>query len=230
MLAKIKDLPKETRPRERLLNFGVENLSLSELLEIIVVQGSNDLSVTEIARNLLAKYSSLENLFKASVIELCSTSGIGFAKAAQIKAALELGKRFYSENANIGKSVFNSSDAFELASTNLKGKTKEHLLLFCLNTRNALIGRAHIVSVGTLNGSLIHPREIFNIAISQSAAAILLAHNHPSGDASPSSQDLEATTQIHKAGMVMGIPLVDHLIVANKACLSMQEVYPNVFS
>jgi DNA repair protein RadC len=223
-------IPKYERPRERLDKLGAQSLSLQELLTIILGQGNKKESVHEITKQIIVNYGDVQNLSAASVNDLCKVKGVGYAKAAQLKASIELGKRFYAQKIKEdSKYVLTSAQAFELANYFLKDKKKEHLLLFCLDTHGKLIKDPEILSIGTLDASLVHPREIFNSAIQQNASRIMLAHNHPSGFSDPSPQDIEVTKQIFKAGLIMGIQLIDHIIVGSNSFQSIHEIKPEIF-
>ena len=226
----IRDAPIYERPRERLAALGPGSLSLQELIQIILSQGSRKGSVVYVAQALVKKYATLHGLHQASVIDLCQIPGIGYAKAIQIKAALELGIRLQNE-LDLPKSseIVNSKEAYKVARSYLEHKIKEQVMLFNLDVHGRLINTPEILSVGILDSSLIHPREIFNAAISNHAAKIILAHNHPSGDSSPSVQDIEITGQIFEAGMILGIPLVDHLVIGNNEYNSIRELEPELF-
>ena len=227
----IRDLPVQERPRERLQSLGATSLSVQELFEIIIANGSRSGSVHKISNDLIAKYSSLESLDNASLSELCQIKGVGRAKAVQIKAAVELGKRLSAEvHKNSVSQILTSRDAYNLGLYYLKNKKKEHLLLFCMDVHGKLIGNPETVSVGVLDCSLIHPREIFNHAIKNFSAKIILAHNHPSGSSVPSVQDLEVTKQIYSAGLVMGIELLDHIVIGNQEYHSIRQDHGEIFS
>lgn len=227
---KLRDLPQAEKPRERLLKLGAGSLSMRELLEIILSQGNRKESVTEIATKIIDKYPSWNGIDSASIQELQSVKGVGTAKAAQIKAAFEFGKRFYAESVEPrSNSVLNTQQAYFLCQGYFKHKKKEHLMLFCLDVRGRLISEPEILSVGTLDCSLIHPREIFGTAMKKHASRILLAHNHPSGSIEPSDADIEVTKQVYRSGEIMGIQLLDHLVVGADSFTSIQEYSPAVF-
>ena len=227
----IRDLPVAERPRERLQTFGARSLSMHELLEIIIANGGRSGSVHKISSELVSKYQSLENLDHASVGELCEVNGVGYAKAVQIKAAVELGKRLHAEvQKSSSNQILTSSDAHKLSAYYLKNKKKEHLLLFCLDVHGKLIGKPETISVGVLDCSLIHPREIFNCAVRNFAAKIILAHNHPSGSSVPSPQDIEVSRQIYQAGLIMGIELLDHIVIGESEYTSIRQDHAEVFA
>ncbi|TSC65409.1 MAG: DNA repair protein RadC [Candidatus Doudnabacteria bacterium Gr01-1014_77] len=226
----IQDLPKSERPRERLESLGCVSLSLRELLEIVMAKGSGNSSVLTVAQDLVSKYPSLESLHQASLKDLQQIKGVGFAKAAQIQAALELGRRLHLESTKpLSKSIFNVLEAYKMCSGYLRHKKKEHLMLFCLDSRMRLCSEPEVISIGNLVGSLIHPREVFEAAIKAHAAQMLLAHNHPSGSSTPSDPDIEVTKQIYDAGKLMGIELVDHIVVCADEYTSIREFAPDLF-
>jgi DNA repair protein RadC len=226
----VRDLPVYDRPRERLCAFGSGSLSVQELIAIVVSSGSPKRSVLNITQDLLSHFDSLNKLNLASIKELCAVPGIGKATAARIKAVLELGSRFKAEEYKPKSSeILNSEAAYQAVSSYLRGKKKEHLILFCLDVRNRLITEPEVVSVGTLDCSVVHPREVFSSAIKNLASKIIIAHNHPSESSNPSAQDLEITKQLWEAGNVLGIPLVDHLVITSKHYCSIRERYPDTF-
>ncbi len=230
MRLKICDLPQLEKPRERLFNYGAEALSMRELLEIILGHGSEHASVDEIAGSLISRFPNWQSLAQAESWELANVRGIGKAKAAQLKASFELGRRFSQEKIQPASgSILNAQDAFNLCRTYLKDKKKEHLMLFCLDVRCRLITSPEIVSVGILDCSVLHPREIFGAAIKKSAANILIAHNHPSGSAEPSDADIEVSRQLVKSAAILAIPLVDHIVVGQSDYISIRQKYPEVF-
>lgn len=228
----IRDLPTVDRPRERLHSFGASSLSLQELIDVILGHGgSSSGSVSDITREILTKYKSLEDLDNASISDLRGVKGVGYVKAIQIKAAFELGKRLQLEYVQPKSgNIFNSKDAFLLTERYLKNEKKEHLLLFCLDSRSRLISEPQTLSIGTLDASLIHPREIFVSAIKNYASRVILAHNHPSGSSVPSPADLEVTRQVVSAGKIVGIPLLDHIVVGKNEYSSIGQLSPDIFS
>ncbi|GAC1414077.1 MAG: DNA repair protein RadC [Candidatus Doudnabacteria bacterium] len=228
----IRDLPAVDRPRERLRNFGAPALSLQELLDVIIGHGGvNSGSVLNITQEIFSKYQTLGELNDASINDLRAIKGLGIVKAIQIKAAFELGKRLQIEYIQPKSgNIFNSKDAFLLSEKYLKKEKKEHLLLFCLDSRSRLICNPLTLSIGTLDASLLHPREIFVTAIKNYSSRIILAHNHPSGSSVPSPADLEVTEQVIKAGKIVGIPLIDHIVVGNREYTSIGQHSPILFS
>jgi len=219
----IHDLPISERPRERLQKFGAEALSAQEILALILGRGIAGESVMVTAQRLLSQFGSLKGIASASVEELSQVKGIGIAKASQIKAAFELANRLegYSE-AGAKPVVKTPDDVVGLVRGRLKGKKKEHFLALLLDTRNQLIKVAEI-SVGSLDSSLVHPREVFKEAIAATAASVVFAHNHPSGDPTASEDDIRLTKRLAEAGEIVGIDVLDHIIIGDKNFLSLKR-------
>ena len=219
---KIKDLPKIERPREKLVAKGAENLKDSELLAILLRTGRAGKNVIEIASQILAK-NSKKRLLQMNYQDLLKISGIDSAKAVTLLAAFELSKRVLEVNDTSSPTISNAKDAVAQL-TDLRDLKKEHFVVLYLNARHQLVHK-ETVSIGTLNANLVHPREVFEPAIKHSAANIIVAHNHPSGDSKPSEDDLEITKRLTEAGKIMGIEIADHIIVAKNSHLSFKEEY-----
>ncbi len=219
----IHDLPVSERPRERLQKLGIEALSAQEILALILGRGVAGESVMVTAQRLLSRFGSLKGIASASVEELSEIKGIGVAKASQIKAAFELANRLegYLE-AGEKPLVKTPDDVVGLVRGRLKGKKKEHFLALLLDTRNKLIKVAEI-SVGSLDSSLVHPREVFKEAISATAASVIFVHNHPSGDPTASEDDIKLTKRLAEAGKIVGIDVLDHIIISDKNYLSLKR-------
>jgi DNA repair protein RadC len=218
----VHDLPKAERPRERLKQFGPEALSAQELLALIIGRGVSKKSVVTIAQELLIKFGNIKTISEATIEELCQIKGIGFAKAVQIKACFELGKRKDLEPELKDFDIKEPQGVVKAIRASIKDKAKEHFKLILLNTRNKIIGIS-TVSIGTLNTSLAHPREIFKEAIIHNAMSVVLAHNHPSNDPEPSEDDLTMTKRLIEAGKILGIEVLDHIIVAKTGFFSFKE-------
>jgi len=216
----VRDLPRPERPRERLQRFGPEALSAQELLALVIGRGVPKKSVMSIAQELLAKFGNIKAISQASIEELSQIKGIGLAKAAQIKACFELGRREELEPELKNFDIKDPESVVRAIRASIKDKAKEHFKLILLNPRNKIIGISTI-SIGTLNASLVHPREVFKDAITHSAASVVLAHNHPSGDPEPSEDDLKITKKLVDAGKILGIEVLDHIIIAKNGFKSL---------
>jgi DNA repair protein RadC len=218
----IHDLPPSERPRERLKNHGPSALSGGELLALIIGRGVAGSSAVVIAQEVLKRFGNLMAVSTATLEELSEIKGIGLAKATQIKAAFELGRRQDVEEDLSHHSITDPAILVKAIRKGLRDKTREHFKLVLLNTRNKIIGISTI-SVGTLNASLVHPREVFKDAVSHSAASIILAHNHPSDDPEPSDDDLSLTRRLADAGRLMGIEVLDHIIITRNGYTSFKQ-------
>jgi DNA repair protein RadC len=219
----IRDLPLSERPRERLQKFGAEALSAQEILAVLLGRGVAGESVMVTVQRLLSQFGSLKGIADASVEELSQVKGIGLAKAAQIKAAFELSSRLggYAE-AGDKPIVKTPEDVASLVRGRLRGKKKEHFMALLLDSRNQLIKMAEI-SIGSLDASLVHPREVYKEAISASAASVIFVHNHPSGDATASEDDIKLTKRLAEAGEIVGIDVLDHIIIGDKNYFSLKR-------
>jgi len=217
------DLPADERPRERLVKYGVESLSLQELLSLIFGRGVKGESVVSISQKLISAFNSLDQLSEASTEELKEIKGLGLAKACQLKACFEISRRLKKEeNLSKNKIINSPKDLFPLLKEKIINFHKEYFMVVSLDNRNKVIN-VDTVSVGTLNSSLIHPRETFEVAIKNHAAAIIICHNHPSGELKPSEDDLIITENLVKAGKLLGIDLSDHLIITKDGYFSFKE-------
>lgn len=204
-------MPKQNRPRERFLKYGPEVLSDAELFAIFLRTGTIGENVTDMSNRLIAEYG-LDKLFDCSLKELQKIKGIGPGKAMQVLAMSELGKR-YKDSQRPVKKINCAEDVFNLFHERLKDKKEEHFYILMLNTQNNVIGEERI-SIGILDASIVHPREVFKPAIRNSASKIILVHNHPSGDCFPSGDDLKITKKLTGFGNNLGIKVVDHIILA----------------
>lgn len=208
---KLKALPINELPRERLLQYGASSLSNEELLSIIFRTGVKDLSVKEVSGNVLSTIENINELANISVDELASIKGVGIVKAITLLASLELGKRVYSNPLNKGTLLNNTLAVHETFKSLFKSLLQEKFVVIYLNTKKELIGY-DILFIGTLDSTAFHPREVLRGAIKRSASAIIVMHNHPSGNVNPSNNDILLTRQLMKSCEVVGIPLIDHLI------------------
>ena len=217
----IHDLPNEERPRERLIKFGEQALSAQELLQVILGRGVAGESVAVMAQKLLTQFGSLQKIAEASIEELSSIKGIGLAKATQLKAVFEIGRRISTQTPSYkSKELTDPKKAYHIIKCKLKDYHKEHFYIIALNSRNHSIAE---VSVGSLNASIVHPREVFAEAIKNKAASVIFAHNHPSGDPEPSEEDLAITKRLTEAGKILGIEIVDHIIAGKSGYFSFKE-------
>ncbi len=218
----IHDLPVAERPRERLQKYGAESLSAQEIITVLLGRGISGESVMLTAQRLLQKFEGPGGIAAASVEELSQVKGIGLAKACQLKAAFELARRVESgENAE-RPLIKTPEDVARLATSRLKEKKKEYFLAIMLDTKSRLIKLADI-SIGSLDSSLVHPREAFREVISSCAASVIFVHNHPSGDATPSDDDIKLTRRLAQAGKIIGIEVLDHVIIGGDRFLSLKR-------
>jgi DNA repair protein RadC len=214
---KIKDLAKVDRPREKLEKYGPDKLTNPEILAVLLGSGIKGLNVIELSKKIV-KMIERTGANRISLGNLLKERGLGKAKALQVIAALEIGKRL---NSGQKPEILSAEDVWKLCIDTHSSK-KEHFIAFYLDTQNRLIER-QIVSIGTLNASLVHPREVFEPAVVLHAASIIVAHNHPSGDIKPSDDDLAITRRLIEAGKVLGIELVDHIIFSTSGFLSLKD-------
>jgi len=215
---KIKDLPKIERPREKLIQYGPARLSNSELLAIILRSGKKGENVIDLANKILKKFKT-ENLPATSFDELKSFPGLGPVKACEILACFELGRRLLK--GKVAGLYLKPEDVWKEL-RDIRDHKKEHFVIFFLDSRNQEIKR-EVISVGSLNANLVHPREVFEPAVKNLAAQVILAHNHPSGDAEPSEDDLKLNKRLVEAGEILGIQVIDHIIITKNGYLSFKE-------
>lgn len=218
----IRDLPQGERPRERLLHFGAGALSTAELLAIILRVGASGENVMRVAEKMLARHEGLPGLAQATIHELCEDKGVGEAKAIQVKAALELGRRLLVAAPHERPQVRAPSDAANLLLAEMSLLAQEHLRTVLLDTRNRVISIPTIY-VGSLNAASIRVGEVFREAIRSNCAALIVVHNHPSGDPTPSPEDIQVTRLLVEAGSLLSIDVLDHLIIGQQRFVSMKE-------
>lgn len=217
------DLPSEERPRERLKKFGPEVLSAQELLALILGRGIKGEPVMMLSQKLLSKFGNLRKVAEASLEDLREIKGLGLAKAAQIKACLEIARRINQEEGIENKRrLLTPEYVFKLLKPKIVQYNKEHFVVVSLDSRNNVIG-IDTISIGTLNANLVHPRETFEAAIARHASQVIVAHNHPSGDVEPSQGDIDTTKRLKEAGELLGIEVIDHLIISKKDFFSFKS-------
>ena len=217
----IHDLPKEERPRERLVKFGEQALSAQELLQVILGWGIAGESVAVTAQKLLTQFGDFQKLSGASIEELSAIKGIGLAKATQLKAVFEVGRRVSTQTPSYKSKELNDPEkVYRLLKNKLKDYHKEHFYIIPINSRNFSIAE---ISIGSLNASIVHPREVFAEAIKNKAASVIFAHNHPSGDPEPSEDDLIITKKLVESGKILGIEIIDHIIITKSKFFSFKE-------
>lgn len=220
----IKELPESERPREKLVEYGAKELSNSELLAILIRTGSRESSALDLAHQLLRVIpDGIVSLGDSHVEEITKVKGLGECKAAQILAAVELGKRIVLENTKDRKKITSPLDVVDFFMADMSRLKKEHFKITMLDTKNNIIGIEE-VSIGNLNSSIVHPREVFKQAIKRSSSAIILVHNHPSGDPSPSREDINITKRLVECGDLLGIRVLDHIIIGDKRHISLKEM------
>ena len=219
----IKDLPKGDLPRERLIKYGAKYLSDEELLAIVLRTGTKNVNVKTLAQNILKEYDGIKNLKNLSIHKATKINGLGLVKAVTLLASLELGKRVYETyDIKTNLLVNNASVVFNYFSRIISLEKQEHFLVLFLDHQKKLISYK-ILFIGTLNESIVHPREVFKEAFLNSSSAIILVHNHPSGVVTPSKADDEITSNLAQIGELMGIKVLDHVIVSENKFYSYVE-------
>ena len=217
------DIPENERPKEKLLRYGAESLSNPELLAIVLRTGTKGENVLNLSQKIIAELNGLNGILNASVKEMTKIKGVKEAKASQILAIAELFRRFNTyKSFNEFKRITSPREVANMLYGEMGASNQEVLKLIILNTKNEVI-KIKDVFKGSLNSSLVHPREIFNEAIRSSAASIIICHNHPSGDPTPSSEDIKVTTRINESGEIIGIKLIDHIIIGRNNYVSLKE-------
>jgi DNA repair protein RadC len=219
----VKDLPLDDRPREKLMLRGPQNLSDAELIAILLRTGKKGKSVISVAQEMVSVHRNLTILASKTLSDLMKTGGIGKDKAATLLAAFELSRRIQSQSKWFSeKKVTSPKDVADIFIPLLRDEVKEKFLLVCLNSANKII-TYEIISVGNLNSSVVHPREVFKAAIDHRSASIILLHNHPSGNPEPSNEDIAITRKIVESGIILDIPVFDHIIIAGNIYTSFVE-------
>jgi DNA repair protein RadC len=218
----LREVPSEERPRERMLQFGAHALSNAELLAILLRTGTYSESAVRLAQRILSECGDLRSLVDMSKDQLTQIKGIGNAKALQIQASIELGKRLARSTMNEAVTIRSPENVADLMREELRYLQKEHFVCLFLNTKNHVIGQ-ETLSMGSLNASIVHPREVFRAAIKRSSASIVCVHNHPSGDPTPSPEDIQLTHRLTEAGSIIGIEVLDHIIIGDHKFVSLKE-------
>lgn len=221
-LYSIQHLPEEERPRERLMHGGAESLSTTELIAIILGSGSKEKPVLQLAHEVIGRFGGLRALAEATLAELLEIKGIGLAKAIQLKAAFNLGMRASKQAITPKYKIEHPSHAYYLIKEELEHEKREHFVVILQDVKGFVICH-EVVSIGSLSQTLVHPREVFYPAVRHKASSLIVAHNHPSGDPTPSPQDYELTKALVEASRLMSIPLHDHLIIGQQGYLSLRQ-------
>ncbi|WP_195576360.1 RadC family protein [Paenibacillus sp. 1001270B_150601_E10] len=218
----LKDLPEEDRPRERMMHAGSEALSHTELLAILLRTGTKNESALLVAQRILNHIGSLHKLADMSYMELTEIKGIGTAKALQLLAGLELGRRMARSRMDEQAVIRRPQDAAHLVMESMRYYKREHFICLFLNSKNKVLAQ-ETISIGTLDASLVHPREVFRAAIRHSSASVVCLHNHPSGDPTPSEEDIWITKRLMEAGELVGIEVLDHIVIGDQRYVSLKE-------
>ncbi|MGN1401316.1 MAG: DNA repair protein RadC [Bacillus sp. (in: firmicutes)] len=218
----IRDFPESEKPRERFIRNGPQSLSNKELLALLLRTGTKNESVLQLSERLIAHFDGLRMLKDASIEEMISINGIGEAKAIQILAAVEFGRRITNLCYDDRFVICSPEDCANYCMNDMRFLSQEHFVCLYLNTKNQVLHRQTIF-IGSLNASIVHPREVFKEAFRRSAASIICLHNHPSGDPTPSREDIEVTKRLVECGELIGISVLDHLIIGEKKYVSLKE-------
>lgn len=218
----IHQLPENERPRERLLRYGPESMATAELIAIILGSGMKGRSVLELAQEIVVRFGTIQGLANATIQELCLIKGLGQAKALQLKAACSLGLRLSQYAVSVKYRIENPIHAYHLIKDELEHEKRELFMIILQDTKGYVINR-HVIAIGTLCNSLVHPREVFHPAIRHNAASLILVHNHPSGDPTPSQEDNALTQALIEVGRLIGIPVHDHLIIGEQSYVSLRQ-------
>jgi DNA repair protein RadC len=218
----LRDVPQNDRPRERFIQNGPQSVSNQELLAILLGTGTKEESVLQLANRLLVYFEGLRMLKDTSLEELMAVKGIGKAKAVQLLASVELGRRIHNLTFEDRYVIRSPEDGAKYVMEELRFLSQEHFVCLYLNTKNQVMHK-QTVFIGSLNASIVHPREVFKEALRRSAASLICVHNHPSGDPTPSREDIEVTRRLVECGQMLGIEVLDHLIIGEKKYVSLKE-------
>ncbi|WP_406659595.1 DNA repair protein RadC [Methanolobus sp. ZRKC3] len=217
----IHDMPEDERPRERLLKYGSDALSNAELLAIILRTGSRKENVVNMCARILSEYN-IKQLSQANVVKLTRIHGIGTAKAAQIAAVFELARKREGFTDEPKRRIRSPADVYSLLYPKMREQKREKLVALLLDTKNQVI-REETISIGSLNANIVHPREVFKAALIESSASVILSHNHPSGDPTPSREDISVTEKLVEGGKMLGIDVLDHVIIGDGRYVSLKD-------
>lgn len=218
----IRDFPEEERPRERFEQSGPESLSNHELIAILLRTGTKEESVLQLSNRLLTNFEGLRLLKDATLDEITAIKGIGKAKAIQVLAAVEIGRRISNLAYDDRYVIRSPEDCANYVMNDMRFLSQEHFVCLYLNTKNQVLHKK-TVFIGSLNASIVHPREVYKEALRRSAASVICLHNHPSGDPTPSREDIEVTKRLVESGKIIGIELLDHLIIGENKFVSLKE-------
>jgi DNA repair protein RadC len=218
----IKDIPNNERPRERLIKYGVDSLSNEELLSIIISSGTKDKSCKEVSLEILKYFESIDNMKNSNINNLSNINGIGLSKACNILASIEFGKRVYRSSNNNSLRLINSSMIYDYIKDDVMDKKQEYFYAIYFDNKQRVIDKK-LLFIGTINKSVVHPREVFKYAYLCSASTFAIVHNHPSGDITPSKEDIDITNALFELGKVNKIPLIDHIIIGSKNYYSFND-------
>lgn len=218
----IRDLPRDQRPRERLLSYGASTLSDTELFAILLRVGSAQESVIRLAERLLHHFRSIKGIAQATADDLACVKGIGPAKACELLAALEIGKRLAAFSDAPRPTIRRPDDVYQLVGSEMRYLSQEQFRTVALDTKGGVI-KTKMVTQGSLNSSIVEAREVFRDAISCNAASLIAVHNHPSGDPAPSAEDISLTKRLVEAGSIIGIDVIDHIVVGDGRWISLKE-------
>lgn len=219
---KMNELASHQKPRERMLNYGASHLSHAELLAILINTGRKGYSSLDIANELLKSISNLKDLKQLSINDLNKIKGVGLYKALTLKAAFELGERMHSGSIDDKIQINSPKDVADFMMGKMEHLMQEKFIALFLNSKNIII-KQKTIFMGTLNSAIVHPREIYSEAVKCASNAIIVLHNHPSGDTAPSKEDIKTTNRLRECGDILGIPLLDHVIIGDHTYLSMVE-------
>lgn len=218
---RIQDIPEEERPRERLIRNGPESLSNAELLGVVLRTGSNKENVVSLSSRIFSEYS-IKQLSLANVSRLMKVHGVGKAKAAQIAAVFELARRLETFVEEPKRKICSPKDVYTFMYPKMREQKKEKFITLCLDTKNQIL-KEEVISIGSLNASIVHPREVFKSALMESSASVIMVHNHPSGDPSPSREDIMVTEKMIEGGKLLGIDVLDHIIIGEGRYVSLKD-------